>query len=104
MIVSISVTDWQTLRVLVRAEAKKEHMTGRELRLNMSRRCKDRTFLDELVALGLIAVAVKPGARKQASQWEAIEPARFRTRYKLRPRSPPGVYEYDKPYTPTVGT
>lgn len=66
---------WQLLRILVRNGNRP--LTGRELRHTPSRPTKDGTFLDELVADGLLEAAGPPADGKDA------EPAQFRTPYRL---------------------
>ena len=101
MIVSMGTVDWQRLRALVRAEVKKVYPTGRELRIDMSRRSQDGTFLDRLVELGLIAVVVKPPPPPHRES----EPAQFRARYKITNlgRHAAEYGEYDRPFIPKVG-
>jgi hypothetical protein len=72
----ISHFTWQLLRAARRG---KTPPTGKELRVHPSRKTKDGTFLDEVVAEGLIeAVSVdSPDEKTQRL------PVQFRTRYKL---------------------
>ncbi len=84
MIIALAHHEWQLLRVIVRAEKEKRVPTGRELRVSMSRKTKDGTFLDDLVSRDLIAIAEKaPHLTTGASQQERSEPEQFRTLYKL---------------------
>lgn len=52
MLVPLDHETWQILRVLVRNDNKP--LTGRELRVNMTRRTKDGTFLTNLCDKGLL--------------------------------------------------
>lgn len=101
MIVSIDLFEWQLLRVIVRGEAKGELPTGRELRVNPTSWSKDGTFLDDLVKLGLIAVAAKPTPPLPGRR---DEPAQFRTRYELTDlgRHAAEYGEYEKQFVPTA--
>lgn len=84
MIIALSHHEWQLLRVIVRVEKEKRVPTGRELRVSMSRKTKDGSFLDDLVSRGLISVAAKAQPLVAgASQKERSEPEQFRARYKL---------------------
>jgi hypothetical protein len=87
------------LRYLVRAEAAGQTPTGRELRLVPTRATKDGTFLDRLVARGLLAVTAKPTPPARGREHE---PAQFRTRYKLTElgRSAAEYGEYEQAHTP----
>lgn len=98
MLVQLSHHEWQLLRAAVRAElAGQPSLAGRELRMAPTRMTKDGTFLDRLVAEGLLAVAAKPPAGPEG------EPAQFRTRYKLtaKGREAAEYGEFDRAYTPT---
>ena len=81
MRVQIGHFEWQLLRTALRAEAAGTPALGRELRVSMARRTKDGTFLDKLVAEGLLAVAEPPAPPDPAVRTE--EPAQFRARYRL---------------------
>jgi hypothetical protein len=99
VLVQLAHLNWQILRAVVRAAAAGEPPPlGRDLRLTPTRRTKDGSFLDELVAEGLLAPAGKPG--KEAGT--AGEPVQFRTRYGLtdKGRHAAEYGEYDRPYTP----
>jgi hypothetical protein len=81
---SLKHFDWQLLRYMVRAEAAKKQPFGRELRIYPTRLTRDGSFLDELVKLGLIAVAAKATPLPAgATLEEKDEPVQFRTRYAL---------------------
>lgn len=56
MQVNVSHFDWQVLRQLVRS---RKSTPGSALRLTMTRRTKDGTFLTDLVRLGLLKVEGK---------------------------------------------
>ena len=105
MLVYLSHYEWQLLRLTLRAElAKEQPPLGSELRIAPTRATKDGTFLDRMVAAGLIAVAVKaPPLPAGASEREKGLPVQFRTRYKLTEvgRHAAEYGEYDKPHTPT---
>lgn len=84
MLYSLKHFDWQLLRFMVRAEATRKQPFGRDLRIYPTRLTRDGSFLDDLVELGLIAVAAKatpPSAH--ATLEEKKEPVQFRTRYVL---------------------
>ena len=84
MLYSLKHFDWQLLRYMVRAEAAKKQPLGRELRIYPTRLTRDGSFLDELVKLGLIAVAAKASPLPaNATGEEKDDPVQFRTRYAL---------------------
>lgn len=56
MQVNVSHADWQVLRHMVRS---KKPAIGSSLRLTLSRRTKDGTFLTDLVRMGLLKVESK---------------------------------------------
>lgn len=79
-----SVLEWQVLRILARAAP--GSVVGRELRLDMSRRTKDGTFLDEMVRVGLIEVAEAPAPQPVSLTrriYSKPEPKQFRVLYRL---------------------
>src|SRR5262245_14898129 len=100
MLVTVSHHDWQLLRHLLRAEAGGQKPLGRELRHNLGTRTKNGTFLDHLVAEGLLAVAAKPTPPERHRE---LEPAQFRTRYCLTEKGKQAAEygEYDRSYSPS---
>jgi hypothetical protein len=102
---SLKHFDWQLLRYMVRAEAARKQPFGRELRIYPTRLTKDGTFLDDLVKLGLIAVAGKPApVSSTATAAERNEPVQFRTRYTLteKGRKAAEYGEYEVTHTPAA--
>src|SRR5262249_31922787 len=86
---------------LVRAEATRKQPFGRELRIYPTRLTRDGSFLDDLVELGLIAVAAKPTPLPaSATLEEKNEPVQFRTRYVLteKGRHAAEYGEYEVPH------
>lgn len=81
MMLPLSVWTWQALRVLVRAN--NEPVTGKVLRIDRSRRTKDGTFLDQLVTDGLLEVVTTAEPLKPKYPGSSVEPAQFRTTYRL---------------------
>jgi len=78
MKVPITHHSWQLLRKLVRAG---KPLPGRELRMEMSRRTKDGSFLTRLVEFGLLeVVSLLPVAETDKKYPPAQE---FRTVYRL---------------------
>src|SRR3954470_4367667 len=75
----VSHFTWQVLRAVKRG---KHPPTGKQLRLSPTRKTKDGTFLDALVAAGLLEVAGVDEPTETTGRW----PPQFRTRYKLTPR------------------
>lgn len=105
MLYSLKHYDWQLLRYMVRAEAARKQPFGRELRIYPTRLTKDGSFLDDLVELGLIAVAAKaPPLSAGATLDEKNEPVQFRTRYALteKGRHAAEYGEYEVAHTPSV--
>jgi len=98
VLVPLAHHDWQVLRTVLRAEAAGRPPLGRELRVSPTRKSKDGSFLDELVADGLLT----PAGRPEGGAGDAAEPVPFRTRYTLteRGRHAAEFGEYDRPYTP----
>jgi hypothetical protein len=99
VLVQLAHLHWQILRTVLRAETAGESPPlGRELRISPTRSTKDGTFLDELVAEGLLEPAGKP----EKGSGEPAGPAQFRTRYALtdKGRHAAEYGEYDRPYTP----
>jgi hypothetical protein len=100
----VSHYTWQLLRALKRS---KRPLTGMELRVSPSRTTKDGTFLDRLVAEGLLkAVGVDP-LPEGASGAEARRPVQFRTRYRLTEKGEHaaefGEYEREARTSPPAG-
>jgi hypothetical protein len=83
---------------LLRAEAAGEPALGRALRLAPTRNTKDGTFLDELVADGLLVRVGKPVPPTPPRD----EPEPFRVRYELTElgRYAAEYGEYDRPHAP----
>lgn len=84
MQVSMNSSDWRVLRVVVRAKGRP--VPGSKLRLEMSRRTKDGSFLTDLVNQGLLAVAA-PADTPFASSYTLTELGKEAAEY--------GVYEVD---------
>lgn len=76
----ISHFTWQVLRA---ARRSKTPLTGKQLRLVPSRKTKDGTFLDDLVAAGLLQIVGVDDLPAKATAQEKALPMQFRTRYKL---------------------
>jgi hypothetical protein len=97
MLVSLRVPDWQILRAVLRAEAAGRPPLGRDLRINPTRKTKDGTFLDDLVADGFLVAVGKP---EPVDRWNEPEP--FRRRYTLTDvgRHAAEYGEHDRPFTP----
>jgi hypothetical protein len=92
----ISPFTWKVLRAAARS---KTPPTGRALRISPTPKTRDGTFLDALVAAGLLeAVGVDPLPAGAAGP-VARAPVQFRTRYALTPRGAHaaeyGEYEYE---------
>jgi hypothetical protein len=98
VLIPIPHLQWQVLRAALRAEAAGEHALGRALRLAPTRNTKDGTFLDDLVAEGLLVRVGKPVPAPPLRD----EPEPFRVRYKLTDlgRYAAEYGEYDRPHTP----
>lgn len=94
MLVSLPHFQWQILRAVLRAESAGDAPLGRDLRITPTRRTRDGTFLDDLVADGLLATVGKPP--------DGAQPEPFRKRYKLTDlgRHAAEFGEYDRPYVP----
>lgn len=75
-----SVIEWQRLRLLARGG--NVPLNGWTLRIDRSRRTKDGTFLDAIVASGLIEVVTKGEPVEAYPQ----RPAQFQTTYRLTER------------------
>lgn len=78
----ISHAEWQILRACLRGK----NVKGRALRVNMSRRTKDGTFLTEMVRNGLLEVvrAEPPDPKPKYPEDEAKRVA-FASTYRLAP-------------------
>ena len=98
MLIPLPHLQWQVLRAVLRAEAAGEPALGRQLRLSPTRNTKDGTFLDKLVAGGLLVRVGKPVPASPLRD----EPEPFRVRYKLTGlgRYAAEYGEYDRPHTP----
>jgi len=99
VLVPLSHFHWQTLRAALRAEAAgRPPLLGRDLRLSLVRRTRYGTFLDELVADGLLVTVGEP----EPATEETAGPVQFRTRYALtdKGRHAAEYGEYDRPYVP----
>lgn len=83
MIRPIIVADWQVLRTLLRAG---EPLPGYQLRLDMSRRTRDGSFLTDLAAMGLVAAVTTTALPAPRPEWmPSTPPAPFLTLYTLTP-------------------
>lgn len=83
MEVALSPMDWRILRQVLRG---RKPTPGTQLRLDMSRRTKDGTFLTDLVRLGLLQVA-EPGGTPFAATYTLTDLGRHAAEY--------GTYEVD---------
>jgi hypothetical protein len=79
----VSHFTWQVLRAVKRS---KTPPTGKQLRLIPSRKTKDGTFLDALVADGLLKALSIDALPANATAREKELPVPFRTRYALTPK------------------
>jgi hypothetical protein len=94
-VLPISHFSWQLLRT---AKRSKVPLTGKQLRLAPHRRTKDGTFLDDLVAEGLLELVGVDDPTEKTKKW----PVQFRRRYRLTGK---GEYaaeygEYDRQVQP----
>lgn len=72
----VSHFTWQVLRA---AKRSKKPATGKELRINPTRKSRDGSFLDALVTAGLLEEVSVDEPNENTRKW----PAQFRTRYRL---------------------
>ncbi len=78
-----SIETWQQLRVIARAG--NEPTTGKAIRLWNSRKTKDGTFLDKLVATGLLELVELAPVEKPKYKGSTVKPRQFRSTYRLTP-------------------
>lgn len=96
----ISHFTWQVLRTAKRSTTP---LAGKQLRITPSRSTKDGTFLDALVAAGLLEVV---GVDQPDDKTKRL-PTQFRTRYKLTEKgeyaAEHGQYEREPVRQQTIG-
>ena len=92
MLYAMGTDDWKTLRVLVRAEREAERpadarVAGWRLRVSPNRRNRDGTFLERLVAAGLLTDAgpCDPPGKDEPVTDAVRVPGPFHRYYRLTP-------------------
>lgn len=93
---------WQLLRTLVRN--KNKPLTGRQLRVQPNRITIDGTFLDELVANGLLECVEVAEPQLPKFKGAKVEPPQFRSTYRLtemgKHAAEYGEFEKASPFPP----
>lgn len=87
MLVQLAHENWQRLRFLVRTGER----TGRDIRMTMSRKSRDGSYLTQLLNDGLIKVVVPAKDRLDAT-YALTDLGRLAAEHG----------EYDKPYSPQI--